>query len=43
MATTGVRAQQAVSPGAGGEGRLARGILNDFDIAVATLADRRRR
>ena len=39
MATTGDRAQQASSPAAPGEGRLARGVLNDVDITAATLAD----
>ncbi|MBV9164550.1 MAG: hypothetical protein JO342_00170, partial [Solirubrobacterales bacterium] len=38
MATTGARTPQ-VSTAAPGEGRLARGVLNDFDIASATLAD----
>jgi amino acid transporter len=39
MATTDARAQQAVSPAAPGEGRLARGVLSDLDIAALTLAD----
>ena len=39
MAMTGAGAQQAVSPAAPGEGRLARGVLSDVDIAAATLAD----
>jgi amino acid transporter len=39
MATTGDRAHQASSPAAPGEGRLARGVLNDVDITAATLAD----
>lgn len=39
MATTDVPAEQPAGFAAPGEGRLARGVLNDFDIAAATLAD----
>ncbi len=39
MATTGARASQGRGPGAAGDGRLARGVLGDADIAAATLAD----
>ncbi|MGH2910531.1 MAG: amino acid permease [Solirubrobacteraceae bacterium] len=39
MATAGARASQATGPGAAGDGRLARGVLGDADIAAATLAD----
>src|ERR1700685_226700 len=39
MEMTGDRAQQASSPAAPAEGRLARGVLNDWDIASLTLAD----
>src|SRR5581483_5148029 len=35
MATTGAGIQQATRPAA--EGRLARGVLNDFDIAAAMI------
>ena len=39
MSSTETRTEQAVSHGAPGEGRLARGVLSDLDIAAATLAD----
>jgi amino acid transporter len=39
MATTSAGEQHAVSLASPGEGRLARGVLNDFDISAATLAD----
>jgi amino acid transporter len=39
MATTGAPGRQDVGPAGAGEGRLARGVLNDFDIAAATLSD----
>ena len=39
MAINGAGAKKAVGPPPSGEGRLARGVLNDWDIAALTLAD----
>src|SRR6202161_3705379 len=39
MAITGAGAEKAVGPRASGDSRLARGVLNDWDIAALTLAD----
>src|ERR1700691_3895908 len=39
MAITGAGAKEAVGPRPSDDGRLARGVLNDWDIAALTLAD----
>jgi amino acid transporter len=39
MAVTGAGAKEAVGPRPADDGRLARGVLNDVDIAALTLAD----
>src|SRR6202020_1319606 len=39
MAITGAGAKDAVGPPPSDDGRLARGVLNDWDIAALTLAD----
>src|ERR1700683_5396268 len=39
MAITGAGAKEAVGPPHADDGRLARGVLNDWDIASLTLAD----
>jgi amino acid transporter len=39
MSSTESRTEQAVNRVAPGDGRLARGVLSDLDIAAATLAD----
>src|ERR1700740_112019 len=39
MAITGAGAKEAVGPTRSDDGRLARGVLNDVDIAALTLAD----
>src|ERR1700735_3286445 len=39
MAIIGAGAKEAVGPPPSDDGRLARGVLNDWDIASLTLAD----
>ena len=39
MAVTGAGVKEAVGPRPADDGRLARGVLNDWDIAALTLAD----
>lgn len=39
MAVTGAGVKEAMGPRPADDGRLARGVLNDVDIAALTLAD----